>query len=83
MYIHNLAEIDKGSGLVELIGPCSGPKDHAYSVVVSRSQLERYKAGELAQRAFPDLPKEQREFLISGTCPECWKDLFGVDEEDD
>lgn len=28
------------------------------------------------QQAMPDLPRERRETLISGTCPEAWNLLF-------
>ncbi len=28
------------------------------------------------QDAFPEMSAEEREILISGTCPECWKELF-------
>ncbi len=35
-------------------------------------QMKRY----LIQDAFPDLPLEQREFLISGVTPEEWNTLF-------
>lgn len=30
------------------------------------------------QDAMPDVPKEQREQLVSGTCPDCWKEYFGL-----
>lgn len=41
-----------------------------------------WRGGMLIQDAFPDLPAEDREFLISGLCPECWNKLFnGIDED--
>ena len=33
------------------------------------------------QDAFPELTPDQQEFLISGTTPEEWDELFGVDGE--
>ena len=41
--------------------------------------------GELAQNAFPYLAPEARELLISGICPQCWKNMFcyGEEVEDD
>jgi hypothetical protein len=36
-----------------------------------------------AREAFPELAKEDREFLISGTSPEGWKMLFGCTRESD
>lgn len=32
--------------------------------------------GTLAQKAFPYLTADERETLISGICPECWKAMF-------
>jgi hypothetical protein len=29
------------------------------------------------QEVLPDVPRDQRELLITGTCPKCWKELFG------
>ena len=37
----------------------------------------------LVQDAFPNLDKEQREFLISGITPDEWNETFGEDEDDD
>ena len=34
----------------------------------------------LVQEAFPDMPKDQREMLITGTHPACWIELFPVDD---
>lgn len=41
-----------------------------------------WRGGMLIQEAFPDLPAEDREFLISGLCPECWNKLFSSTDED-
>lgn len=35
------------------------------------------------QVIFPYLNAEERELLISHTCPKCWEDLFGSDEDED
>lgn len=40
----------------------------------------KWDEGEFVQDAFPDMPAEQRELLISGTCPACWNEQFS--EED-
>ena len=39
------------------------------------------KAEILAQQAFPELPTEIREQLISGTHPKCWDEMFSDEEE--
>ena len=35
-----------------------------------------WRGGMLIQDAFPDMSVDDREFLISGTCPACWEQLF-------
>lgn len=35
------------------------------------------------QDAFPQLPPEQREQLVTGICPECWNQIFPEEDEDD
>ena len=32
--------------------------------------------GDYIQNAIPELSADQREQLISGTCPGCWKELY-------
>ena len=38
--------------------------------------IEAYEKGALIQVAFPDFDVNQREFLLTGTCPACWDDLM-------
>ena len=38
--------------------------------------LDRWLAGEYAQTVFHYLSAEEREMLISGVHPECWKMIF-------
>ena len=42
----------------------------------------RYNMGELIQDAFPYLSIDEREQIISGTHPACWKALFPAEEDD-
>lgn len=54
---------------VDAICPMCG----AETIVTMR--IDSYQAwigGEPIQRAAPELTPEQRERLISGTCPDCW-----------
>ena len=45
--------------------------------------LKAWEDGELIQDALPNLTADQRELLISGTCDDCWKTMFGtVDDEE-
>ena len=43
----------------------------------------KWQEGELIQYAMPEVDMDTREYLISGMCPECQKDFFGEDEEED
>lgn len=51
-----------------------------YSVTVPISGLALWLTGTLIQDAMPDVPKEDREFLVSGTSPEGWNSLSGREE---
>jgi len=63
-------------------GPCIVTGE-SYSVQVPMDGFDRYSSGAPIQDAFPQLPAEDREFLISGTSPVGWTELFGDGEDDD
>jgi hypothetical protein len=49
-----------------------------YSIVVPLAgAIDYFERGRNIAEAFPDLPKPEREFLISGTSPDGWIQLFG------
>ena len=41
-----------------------------------------WQGGKLIQEALPELDADQRELLISGTCPTCWEKMFPSEEEE-
>jgi len=44
----------------------------------------RWQNKEMAiQEAFPELSADDREMLISGTCPACWEKMFPAEEEEE
>lgn len=56
---------------------------HTVDLPITQEAWDKFlKSNVMIQHAFPYLSPEQREFLISGTTPEEWGNLFG-DEEDD
>ena len=62
-----------------IFGPCKiTGKD--YSVTITEEQHHNWKGGMLIQDAMPNVPLEDREFLISGISPEGWKQLFPEEE---
>lgn len=48
-------------------------------VKVLLDDYKRYMAGAPVQAAFPEMPADQREMIISGTCPPCFDRLFPPD----
>jgi hypothetical protein len=49
-------------------------KQHEF--IVDRFGYEAWQYGELIQNALPELSPEDCEVLISGTCDECFNELF-------
>jgi hypothetical protein len=56
-------------------GPCVQCKK-PQSVTVEDAQLRKYEQGAFVQDAFPQLSKDQREFIISGICGPCFDSMF-------
>jgi hypothetical protein len=47
---------------------------------VTQEQIERFDmrliTGEYVQTIFPELPKEEREFILTGITPQEWDSIF-------
>lgn len=56
-------------------------KLHTLDIPVTEEQLKRWQNGEVIQRAMPDLSVEDREFLLTGSTAEEWKDTFSEEEQ--
>lgn len=50
---------------------------------MSAEQFSQWKSGVFVQYIFPTWSDEDRERLISGTCPDCWEEMFPEEEEDE
>jgi len=61
-------------------GPCV-VTGKLVSVKVPAEGLFAYRQGAYIQEAFPNLSKEDREFLISGMSKEGWDKAFGDDDD--
>ena len=52
-----------------------------------RISYDEYKAlfirEQYVQDVYPLMPKEDREFMISGTHPDCWNEMFSDIDEDE
>ena len=59
-------------------------KTNTMSLDITQETLDNYEqvGGMLVQAIFPNLNKEEREFLISGITPDEWNNTFGDDEDD-
>lgn len=69
--------------MIEVVTPaCLGCDDTAV-FVMTEEEHARYRAGEHVQRIFPHWSPEDRERLISGTCPSCWEEMWAEEEEED
>lgn len=47
---------------------------------VDGASYMRWVGGELIQIAFPSMSIDDRELMITGTHPECWKKIFPEEE---
>ena len=57
---------------------CNEAKD----LTVNIEGFIAWQGGKLIQEALPELDADDRELLISGTCPTCWDKMFPSDEEE-
>lgn len=49
--------------------------------LMTEEQYNKWKVrGFYIQDVFPELHKEVREWMISGTHPDCWEQVFGLEE---
>lgn len=49
---------------------------HTQEIPVNELQLTLWREGLVAQRAFPKLTADQREFIMTGITPEEWDKTF-------
>jgi len=52
-------------------------KEHTMRMRAAPRQFALWHSGALVQEAFPDLTKDEREFIISGITKAEWDELFG------
>lgn len=48
---------------------------------ITEDQDKALAAGAPIQDVFPDMARDEREVLISGTHPQCWASMFGPQPE--
>lgn len=69
--------------LITNISQLSG-KEHTMELDITEDQLERFynrrENGEYVQTIFPNLSKEEREFILTGITPTEWTAMFGSND---
>lgn len=76
------AEFTKNGEGVEIVTrPCvvCGTR---HTFILNRIDYEAWQTSTHIQNAFPDMSADEREILISGTCPECWDILWAPMEDE-
>lgn len=48
---------------------------------ITEEQMNNFNNGMHVQRAFPNLPADQREFILTGITSEEWNKMFPPEEE--
>jgi len=56
-------------------------KESTMDLDVTEEQLIRWTHGELIQNVMPHLSDDEREFMMTGSTPEEWEEMFGDDDE--
>lgn len=64
---------------------CTCPRCHkVHEVVVDFEDYTNYMMGDAKiQDAFPYLSANEREYLLSGFCEDCWNDIFAEEDEEE
>ncbi len=57
--------------------------DDNHSVFVPANEMFAYNQGELMQKAMPSVSAEDREWLMTGTTPAQWHNLFSLNMTED
>jgi hypothetical protein len=72
--------VDEEATTVVFYVKCVGCRQF-YALKVERADYDRLSnRTEFIQNIFPYLSPPMRELLISGTCPKCWKGMFGAED---
>jgi hypothetical protein len=68
--------------IVEVVtNPCVVCKESSLVPVVEADYLRWQVEGMLVQQAFPEMPVDQRELLVTGTHPKCWDAMWAEGDE--
>lgn len=70
------------NGYISTEVPCISCGNHR---IISCDPIDymEWLGGKLIQNAMPYLSIDDREMLISRICPDCWKNMYGSDDDED
>jgi hypothetical protein len=54
-----------------------------YSLTLETIKYKQWERGSYVQDVWPNLTKEEREFILTGTTPQEWSNMFHLEEEDE
>lgn len=52
--------------------------ERTLDIPVMQEQIDAWQNGVLIQNAMPNLTKDEREFMMTGSTSEEWDDIFGT-----
>ena len=55
---------------------------HTRAIDVTESQIKAWQDGALIQEVMPTLSVDDREFIMTGSTPEEWENLYGEEDEE-
>jgi hypothetical protein len=56
---------------------------HTMEIAATEEQISNWEQGMVIQRAMPNIPPEQREFLMTGITPQEWDMYVGPEPDDE
>lgn len=66
------------AGEITLIVRCTGCGEGT-AFTLSTKDVSSWQEGANIQDVWPEMSREHREMLVSGTCTPCWEELMGID----
>ena len=76
----NFEELDCSNQVIlETVCPFCGKKQQLNlegdRAIAYKQGKIAYEAGYMIQAAFPSFSPDEREFILTGICPECWNNM--------
>lgn len=75
MIPHEAVRLNNGTTIISV--PCADCREIKH-LTVNTEHYKSWRKGAMIQVAMPELDAGDRELLISGTCPACWRLMWGT-----